>query len=163
MSSAPESPRSNFQTKAAPPSTPSQRQSQPKALGGGSEGGRVFAVLAYIVPVLGGIIGLAVDGHNPLTRHHAQQSIATVLASILSFLVWAVVGYVIGLVPIMGPIVSISLFSLVVAMSIFLAINWLVNLVMAMRGHERTIPFANKIVGRLFGDDRKAKTDHADA
>ncbi|MCY4071551.1 MAG: hypothetical protein OXG60_09630 [Chloroflexi bacterium] len=118
---------------------------------------RIFAVLAYIVPVLGGIIGLAVDRNNPLTRNHAQQSIATVLALIMSFLLWAVIGYVIGLVPIMGPIVSISLFSLVVAMLIFLAINWIISLVVALRGRERTIPFANKIVGRLFGDDRQAK------
>ena len=124
---------------------------------------RIFAVLAYIVPVLGGIIGLAVDGHNPLTRNHAQQSIATVLALIMSFLLWAVIGYLIGLVPIMGPIVSISLFSLVVAMLIFLAINWIISLLLALRGRERTIPFANKIVGRLFDNGGKAKTVGADA
>ena len=122
---------------------------------------RIFAVLAYIVPVLGGIIGLAVDGRNPLTRSHAQQSIATVLALIMSFLLWAVLGYLIGLVPIMGPIISISLFSLVVAMLIFLAINWIISLALALRGRERTIPFANRIVVRLFGDDRKAKPGKA--
>ncbi|MDE2819807.1 MAG: hypothetical protein OXI40_08760 [Chloroflexota bacterium] len=118
---------------------------------------RIFAVLAYIVPVLGGIIGLAVDGRNPLTRNHAHQSIATVLALLMSFLLWAAVGYLIGLVPIMGPIVSISLFSLVVAMLIFLAINWIISLAVALRGRERTIPFANRIAGRLFREDRKAK------
>ncbi len=118
---------------------------------------RIFAVLAYLVPILGGIIGLAVDGRNPLTQNHARQSIATVLALILSFLLWALVGYLIGLIPIMGPIVSISLFSLVVAMLIFLSINWLISLLMALRGRERTIPFANKLVDRLFPDDRQAK------
>ncbi len=118
---------------------------------------RVFAVLAYIVPVIGGLIGLALDRGNPLTRNHAQQSIATVLAMIMSFLVWAVLGYAIGIVPIIGPIVSISLFSLVVAMLIFLAINWLANLIMALRGQERAIPFANQIVGRLFATERKVK------
>lgn len=120
--------------------------------------GRFFAVLAYILPVLGGIIGLALDGRNPLTRVHARQSIAAVLALILSFLTWAAVGYAIGLIPIMGPILSISLFSLVVAMLIFLALNWLISLVMALRGQERTIPFANRIVLRLFADARKAKS-----
>ena len=120
--------------------------------------GRFFAVLAYILPVLGGIIGLALDGRNPLTRVHARQSIAAVLALILSFLTWAAVGYAIGLIPIMGPILSISLFSLVVAMLIFLTLNWLISLVMALRGRERTIPFANRIVLRLFADARKAKS-----
>lgn len=119
--------------------------------------GRIFAVLAYIIPVLGGIIALAADRRNPLTRNHARQSIATVLALIMTFLLWAVVGYLIGLVPIMGPIISISLFSLVVAMLIFLAINWIISLVAALRGLERTIPFANRIVGRLFRDGYMAK------
>ncbi len=120
--------------------------------------GRFFAVLAYIVPVLGGLVGLALDGRNPLTRNHARQSIAAVLTLILSFLVWAVGAYAIGLIPVMGPIFSISLFSLVVAMLIFLAINWLISLLMALRGQERAIPIANKLVGRLFARDLKAKT-----
>lgn len=140
---------------------PERAQSRPldpaEASGAGAEPGRFFAVLAYIVPVLGGLVGLALDGRNPLTRNHAQQSIATVLALILSFLLWAAVGYLIGLLPIMGPIVSISLFSLVVAMLIFLAINWIISLVAALRGQERTIPFANRIVTRFFAGDYKAK------
>ena len=140
-----------------PKSSQSTPLGPPKALGGRSDERRLFAVLAYILPVIGGIIGLAFDGHNPLTRNHAQQSIATVLALILSFLAWAVVGYVIGLVPILGPIVSISLFSLVVAMLIFLAVNWIINLIVALSGLERAIPIANKIVVRLFSDGRKGK------
>ena len=112
---------------------------------------RLFAMLAYALPLLGGIIGLAADRANPLTRTHAQQSIAAVLTLALSFVVWAAVGYLVGLIPIVGPIIAISLFSLVIAMFIFLAANWLIGLAVAMRGQERTIPFANRLVKRLFG------------
>lgn len=112
---------------------------------------RLFAMLAYALPLLGGIIGLAADRANPLTRAHAQQSIAAVLTLALSFVVWAAVGYLVGLIPIVGPIIAISLFSLVIAMFIFLAANWLIGLAVAMRGQERTIPFANRLVKRLFG------------
>lgn len=150
MSSPAESPGARFQNKSDPPG----RRRQPEALQTGSNAGRFFAVLAYIVPVLGGLVGLALDGRNPLTRNHAQQSIASVLLMIMSFLVWAALGYLIGLLPILGPIVSISLFSLVIAMLIFLAINWIISLLVAFRGQERTIPFANKLAGRLFDDDR---------
>ena len=111
---------------------------------------RLFAMLAYALPLLGGIIGLAADRANPLTRTHAQQSIAAILTLALSFVVWAAVGYLVGLIPIVGPIVAISLFSLVIAMFIFLAANWLIGLAVAMRGQERTIPFANRLVKRLF-------------
>ena len=113
-------------------------------------GGRFFAVLAYLLPLLGGLIGLLADGRNPLTRHHAQQSIATVLTLILSFFVWALAGYVVALVPWIGPIVTISLFSLVMAMAAFLAVNWLLSLLRALRGEERQIPVANRVARRLF-------------
>jgi uncharacterized membrane protein len=115
------------------------------------EAGRAFAALAYILPVVGGVIGMLADGRNPLTRSHALQSIAAVITLILSFLVWIAVGYVVALVPTLGPIISISLFSLVIAMAVFLAVNWIVSLVVALRGEERTIPIANRIALRLFG------------
>ena len=121
-------------------------------------GARHFAVLAYVLPVVGGIIGLIADGGNRLTRVHARQSIGAVLALILSFFLWAAGGYVLSLIPIAGPILAIALFSLVIAMAIFLALNWLISLaVVALRGEERTIPVANRLVIRLFGADADLK------
>lgn len=113
---------------------------------------RRFAALAYILPVAGGLLGLALDSGNPLTRVHARQSIATVIALIIAFFVWTVVGYLISLIPIAGPIVAIALFSLVIAMAAFLAANWIFSFVMALRGEERTIPFANRVAMRIFND-----------
>jgi uncharacterized membrane protein len=114
---------------------------------------RRFAALAYILPIVGGLLGLALDSGNPLTRVHARQSIATVIALILSFFLWAAVGYVLSLIPIAGPIVAIALFSLVIAMAAFLAANWIFSFIMALRGEERTIPFANRVALRIFNDD----------
>ena len=118
---------------------------------------RVFAVLAYLLPVIGGVVGLILDGDNPLTRAHARQSIGAALTLILAFFAWAVGGYIISLIPIAGPILAIALFSLVIAMAVFLAANWLVSLAMALRGAERTIPFANRVVTRLFGSEAASK------
>ena len=138
----------------SPKSTP---LGPPKALGGSPDERRIFAALAYVLPVVGGIIALIADGGNRLTRVHARQSIGAVLALILSFFLWAAGGYVISLIPIAGPIVAIALFSLVIAIAIFLAANWLISLAMALRGEERTIPLANRIVIRLFGAEPALK------
>ena len=136
-------------SRSSPPKSPPTHQ------GGfqnaATDEGRMFAALAYVLPVVGGIIGLIADGGNPLTRVHARQSIATVVALILTFFVWAAVGYVLSLIPIAGPIVAIALFSLVIAMAAFLAANWVFSFLMALRGQERTIPFANRVARRLFG------------
>ena len=124
---------------------------------GGPVGSRIFAVLAYVLPVVGGAVGLAIDGSNPLTRHHARQSMAAVLTLVLGFVVWAVGGFIIGMIPIVGPIVALALFALVIALAIFLALNWVYSLVMAARGLEREIPFANRLASRVFGKGDKAK------
>ena len=141
---------------------PTPPKSPPTHQGGlqnaASNEGRLFAVLAYVLPVIGGVIGLIADGGNSLTRFHARQSIAAVLTLILAFLAWAVGGYIISLIPIAGPILAIALFSLVIAMALFLAANWLISLaVVALRGAERTIPIANRIVARLFGSEAALK------
>lgn len=141
---------------STPPKSPPTHQGGLKPIS--SEQGRLFAVLAYILPVIGGVIGLVADGGNSLTRFHARQSIAAVLTLIMAFLVWAVGGYLISLIPIAGPILAIALFSLVIAMAIFLAANWLVSLaVVALRGEERTIPVANRLVARHFGSEPASK------
>ena len=114
----------------------------------------MFAALAYALPLLGGALGLALDGGNPLTRLHARQSIGALLTMALSFVAWAVAGFALAQVPAIGPIFSISLFSLVIAMAAFLAVNWLVNLVVALGGGERVIPLANRVTRRVFGDDK---------
>ena len=131
----------------------SQTDLLPKSPGhteGGTSERRIFAALAYLLPALGGLIALALDGDNPFTRLHARQSIAAVLAMILSFFVWVALGYLIALIPIAGPIVSIALFSLVIATAVFLALQWILSFIAALRGEERRIPLANRIVLRLF-------------
>lgn len=140
-----------------PPKSPPTRQGGLQAAIGES---RKFALLAYILPVIGGLAGLALDGGNRLTRVHARQSIATVIALIVTFFVWAAVGYALSLIPIAGPIVAIALFSLVIAMAAFLAANWVVGFVTAMRGEERTIPIASRVARRLF-DDSDAEAQNA--
>ena len=115
------------------------------------EANRLFAALAYLLPLVGGLAGLALDGGNELTRTHAKQSIGALLTMALSFVVWGVAGYALAIVPIIGPIVSISLFSLVIAMGFFLAANWVVGFVAALRGVERRIPIADRVVARTLG------------
>lgn len=249
-----------------------------------NENGQLFAILAYILPVVGGIIGLAVNKDNALTRTHAYQSIGAVLSLILTFVTWVIVAYAIAIMPsirslvvlltyalvvigglyvlsqlrsadlaekvktsstrklawagglylvggglyymsqlapdilpfvtsiveILLPVselympivllatliwlganilpspimrllsvaiianlltwlplvvfvVSIALFGLVIAMMIFLAINWVYNLVTAIQGKERVIPISNRLVTQIFGDDRKSKSAEASA
>ena len=111
---------------------------------------RTFAVLAYVLPLIGGLIGLAKNRDNPLTRNHSQQTIAAVLTMFISMVSWIVSGYLIGLIPYVGPVVSVSLFSLVLVIFLVLAIYWLIGLFHAIRGQETKFSIANRLANRLF-------------
>ena len=76
--------------------------------------GRIFAIIAYLLPVIGGIIGLASNRDNPLTRNHAQQSIGAVLTLIVGFFTWAVMAYLIALIPAIRPAVIVLTYILIV-------------------------------------------------
>lgn len=134
----------------------SSAKHQPGFQRAAGENGRLFALLSYLLPLIGGIIGLALDRSNPMTRVHAQQSIAAVSLLILSFLAWAAAGWLLGWVPFVGPILALTLFTLVIALAIFLIVQWIISLVAAARGQERQIPFANRLVARLFDEAEKA-------
>lgn len=86
-----------------------------------SEEGRLLAILSYILPVIGGIIGLATNRDNTLTRVHAQQSIGAVLTLIVGFIVWALSAYIVAIVPaIRNIVVSLTLILILVGFLAFL-------------------------------------------
>ena len=76
--------------------------------------GRILAIIAYIIPVIGGIIGLATNRDNSLTRNHAQQTIGAVITLIVSLIVWAITAYVIAVIPVFRPIIVAVTYILIV-------------------------------------------------
>ena len=78
-----------------------------------SEEGRLLAILSYILPVIGGIIGLATNRDNTLTRVHAQQSIGAVLTLLASFVIWGISAYIVAIVPAIREIIVALTFALI--------------------------------------------------
>lgn len=124
--------------------------------------GRLFAVLAYVLPVIGGMIGLALNGENSLTRKHAHQTIGAVLTMVVALLIWAVAGYFIALIPYVGPVTSVCLFTLVVAVYIIIVINWIVGFIHAIQGRDMDFLIASRLTKRLFGNDAKLRLQTAE-
>lgn len=110
--------------------------------------GRVPAFLAYLLPVVGWLYALSAHRKNTFVVFHAKQAIGLVLFLIAVFVGWAVIGYVIAMVPYMA-IVSALLFSLVIAALIFGVVVWIIGMVNALRGHIAYLPIfghkANKL------------------
>ncbi len=105
---------------------------------------RIPAFLAYLLLVIGWLYVLLLHRHDKLAVYHTWQAIMLVVAAVLGFLVWAVLGWVILIIPLVGPFITAATFSLVIGLYIALVISWLVGMVYALQAKAKPIPFVGR-------------------
>ena len=104
-----------------------------------TEPARLPAALAYI-PLIGWVYVLIFQRKNPLAVFHLRQSIIIVLSALVAGIAWAVFGWVIGLVPLLGPLLGIASFGLVIAAAIYLLVMWVSGMIYALQGKMQPLP-----------------------
>ena len=107
---------------------------------------RIAAFLTYLLLVIGWAYVLVARRGDSLAMFHVRQSIILALSAIVAVIAWVVFGWVMGLVPLLGPPLSIASFALVIAAMIYLAIMWVVGMVWALQGKAQSLPIP--IIGR---------------
>ena len=117
---------------------------------------RLVNLLVYLVPVLGWLVVLVALRRNLAALYHACQALALNLAVVVIPLGWVVVGWAVAWVPVVGPVTSIALFSLVMAAVPALVIAWLVGMVNALRDEVMPVPVFGGWGDKLF--DRMSRT-----
>ena len=110
---------------------------------------KISAVLAYLLLVVGWLYVLLLRREDRLATFHVRQSIGLVLLAIAGPLIWAVVGWLWSLIPSVGPLIAIALFSFVIALYIVLAIAWVVGLIYALQAREQPLPIVGAWANRL--------------
>jgi len=85
---------------------------------------RISAVLAYLIPLLGGIVVFLVrkGSHE---RFHAIQSILFWVAVIVISIALQVVGKIVGVIPVIGDIFELVLWMVSMAFGLLVLIAWL--------------------------------------
>ena len=117
-----------------------------------AENSRVWAFLAYLLPVIGWILVLLFARKDRFANYHMRQSIALVLTLILAPLVWLLFAYISALlIPWVGTLVSASTFSLVIAVGVVFIVDWIWGMLNAIRGIERPLPVPGSIGSRMAG------------
>lgn len=106
---------------------------------------RVAAFLTYLLPVIGWAYVLLARRDNKFAMFHTRQSIGLVLIAVAGVVTWVAFGWIIAWIPIVGPIVSLSLFSLVIALLLALIVIWIIGLNNALQNKEQPLP----IIGGL--------------
>ena len=105
------------------------------------------ALIAYI-PILGWLYVYFSQRKNPLAVFHLRQSIGLFVFLVVTFVVWAVVAYLIALIPYMA-VFSVSLFTIVMAFYMFGAVAWIIGLWNALRNQFNPLPFIGRWASRL--------------
>jgi uncharacterized membrane protein len=100
---------------------------------------RIVAFLAYLLPVIGWLYALIAHRKNAFVVFHTKQAIGLVLFLLGVFAGWAVIAYLLAMIPFVA-IVGVILFSLVIAAFILGAVVWIIGMANALRGQLGYLP-----------------------
>jgi uncharacterized membrane protein len=105
------------------------------------------ALLAYI-PIVGWLYVYFTQRKNPLAVFHLRQSIGLFLFLVATFVVWAVVAYLIAFIPYMA-VFSVALFTIVIAFYIFGVVAWVTGILNALKNRSTPLPVFGQWANRL--------------
>lgn len=111
---------------------------------------RLVNLLVYLLPVVGWLFVLVAMRRNLVARYHACQALVLNLALVLIPAGWAVIGWLVAWIPLIGPVTSVALFSLVIAAVPALVIAWLLGMVNALRDEVVPVPIFGSYGDKLF-------------
>lgn len=120
---------------------------------------RLFAVLSYVLFIVGGLLVLLTQRRDSLAAHHARQSLGIAIAFAAVLGVWIVFGWLITLIPYVGSLMAVATFALVMLTFFYLLILWIVGLVAALRGNALQLPLVDTVVQRVFFAGKRLDPD----
>lgn len=109
---------------------------------------RVSAIIAYVVPVLGWLYVYLFQRKDEFAVYHLKQSIGLVIFVVGTFILWAVVAYVIAYLPYMA-VFGLTLFTLVIAAYIFAFIVWIKGILNVLSSEMKPLPGIGERANRL--------------
>lgn len=108
---------------------------------------RLAAALAYLIPVIGWLYVYLFQRKHAFAVYHLKQALGLSLFLIAVFVIWGLVAWVLAWFPLMI-IMSIALFSLVIAAYLYGAAAWLMGISNALRSRTTPLPLFGRWADR---------------
>lgn len=105
------------------------------------------ALIAYI-PIIGWLYVYLLQRKNSLAVFHLRQSVGLFLFLVATFIIWAVVAYVLAIIPYMA-VFSVALFNIVIAFYLFGVVAWIMGILNALKNKSAPLPFFGQWANRL--------------
>jgi uncharacterized membrane protein len=109
---------------------------------------RIPAALVYLLPIIGWLYVGFFHRKNDLAIFHLRQSIGLCLFLVGVLIAWAVVATLIAFIPYMA-VLSIALFTLVIAAYMVGFVVWLMGITHALNHRLIPLPFFGQYASRL--------------
>ena len=110
---------------------------------------RQLAFIAYLVPVFGWLYVLLFQRKDEFAVYHAKQSMVLTITAVAAPLIWVVVAWVLTLIPMVGPILAVSLFALVILIYLFLGVVWIMGMANALQALTKPLPIVGGWAERI--------------
>lgn len=68
--------------------------------------GKVFAIIAYILGIIGFLIVLLAKRDNKLAMYHAKQSLVLNIAAIIAMIALSIVSLILAFIPVLGALLA---------------------------------------------------------
>ncbi len=109
---------------------------------------RFSAFFAYLLPILGWLYVILYQRKSSYAVFHTRQAIGLFGFLIACFGGWAVIGYALAWIP-YGFIVSMGLFTIVIAAFFYGIIAWIMGMANALNGKVALLPIFGRIANSL--------------
>ncbi len=100
---------------------------------------KLTATIAY-VPLVGLLYVVLFCKDDEFAIYHAKQCLFLTVVAVLAPLLWGIVGWLLTLIPFVGPILAAASFALVILSYIFLIVAWLMGIVYTVQERMEPLP-----------------------
>jgi uncharacterized membrane protein len=111
---------------------------------------RLLAALAYLIPLIGPLVVVVFDRRNLFAFYHACQALTLVALAIVLPVGWAVISWATAWVPMAGPTMSATTFTIVIAGLVMVLVLSVVGIVNALNGKMTPLFLIGRRGERLF-------------
>jgi uncharacterized membrane protein len=126
-----------------------------------SEQKRMLAFVAYLLGILGWLYVLLCQRRSRFAVYHAKQSLGLTLVAVATPAIWAVGAWLFSWIPLAGPLVAATGFSLVILAYVVLGVAWITGMANALSAKTKPLPLVGKWMEQVSIEPSKRRNTAA--
>lgn len=111
--------------------------------------GKLFAVLAYLLGIIGFLIVLLAKKDNKFAMYHAKQSLVLIIAALIIFIPGSIITAIIGIIPVIGWIIALVLSLVMMVIGLCFLVFVVLGIINAINLQMKPLPVIGKFAEKF--------------